>query len=300
MSRTWEDALQEFLYWKMAQGLSDTTIQDYRKHIRQFFNRYPDAFDEKYLKDRLLQYLAQPVKPATYNLRLIYLKVFIQWCMQEGIYCSNPIASFKRKKDEGRVCFIEEESFQKLLTLPDTSTYAGLRDYTLILLSLDTGIRPKEAFNLNISDFSFRTLNILIRPEIAKTRVGRTLPILSVTAQSVKKLISVRHPEWNDSTPVFCTCDGTYLNACTWGDRLEKYSKVLGVRVRPYDLRHGFALLYLRNGGHAFSLQRTMGHVSMAMTRKYVNLTETDMKEQHDLASPLKSLMQSKQRVRGT
>lgn len=214
-------------------------------------------------------------------------------CMGEGIFTFNPLSSFKKRKDEGRVCTLEEETLQKLLTLPNTNTFAGLRDYTLILLSLDTGIRPKEAFGLLISDCNFRTFSITVRAENAKTRVSRILPILQITAQSIKKLISARHTEWDESVPVFCSCDGTFLNACTWGDRLEIYSRALGVKVRPYDLRHCFALMYLRNGGHAFSLQRTMGHVTMAMTKKYINLTEADLREQHDLASPLNSLIKN-------
>lgn len=296
--KTWDDACQDFIHWKMAQGLSDTTINDYKKHIRQFFSRYPKAFDERYLKDGLLEYMSQPIKPATYNLRLVYLRAFLNWCVKEGIITSNPLVNFKRRKDPGRICTIEQETLQKLITLPNTKTYAGLRDYALIILTLDTGIRPKEAFSLKIEDVNFNSLTITVCPESAKIRVGRVLPILSKTARTIKKLIAARHPEWSDDVPVFCTCDGTFLNACTWGDRLEGYSKTLGVKIRPYDLRHAFALLYLRNGGHAFSLQKIMGHVTMSMTKRYVNLTDTDMQLQHDLASPLKSLIKRKHRVR--
>lgn len=76
LSKTWEDAMQEFIHWKMAQGLSETTVKDYKKHISQFFKRYPDAFDECFLKERLMEYMSQPIKPATYNLRLIYIRAF--------------------------------------------------------------------------------------------------------------------------------------------------------------------------------------------------------------------------------
>lgn len=61
----------------------------------------------------------------------------------------------------------------------------------------------------------------------------------------------------------------------------------LGRRVRGYDLRHVFALAFLRRGGNASALQRIMGHRTMDMTRRYVNLVQGDIREMHDKASPL-------------
>ncbi|RYD05021.1 hypothetical protein N752_11700 [Desulforamulus aquiferis] len=41
-----------------------------------------------------------------------------------------------------------------------------------------------------------------------------------------------------------------------------------------------------------------MGHTTLNMTKRYVNLTETDLKEQHTMASPLNFLIETKKRVR--
>jgi integrase len=101
--------------------------------------------------------------------------------------------------------------------LPNKKTFAGLRDYALILLILDTGIRPKEAFSLLVSDINLRNLNVVIRAENAKTRVSRTMPVMPATAQVIRDLIAARHPAWKDSVPVFCTADGTPLNAQNLG-----------------------------------------------------------------------------------
>ncbi|RYD05022.1 hypothetical protein N752_11705 [Desulforamulus aquiferis] len=106
---------------------------------------------------------------------------------------------------------------QQLLTLPNQKTFSGLRDFALIMLTLDTGIRPKEAFSLLESDINLKNYSVEVRAQIAKTRVSRSLPILPATAQVIKKLLSARHPDWNNNVPVFSTADGTFLNACTWG-----------------------------------------------------------------------------------
>ncbi len=87
------------------------------------------------------------------------------------------------------------------------------------------------------------------------------------------------------------------MNTQTWGDRLELYSKELGVKIRPYDLRHSFALLYLRNGGNAFGLQKELGHVDISMTKRYVNLSGNDLQDIYKTASPLNRLINNKKRV---
>jgi site-specific recombinase XerD len=88
------------------------------------------------------------------------------------------------------------------------------------------------------------------------------------------------------------------MNSFSWGNRLEAYSKKLGIWIRPYDLRHAFALQFLRNGGHALALQRTLGHTDLTMTKRYVALTEQDLRQQHTIASPLNTLLPQQHRVR--
>ncbi|NPV89229.1 MAG: site-specific integrase [Firmicutes bacterium] len=296
--QTWEDALQEFLWYKQAEGISETTANDYRTHISMFYKSFPAAYEEEQLKRSVLEYMAKPAKPAYYNLKLIYLRAFFNWSVKEGIYCSNPLTGFKKRKADGRVVNLTEESLRKLLSLPDKSTFAGLRDYTIFLISLDTGIRPKELFSLIPSDFNLRSLEVNVRSEISKTRSSRSLPLSPATAKAVRDLIAARHKSWDENTPVFCTIDGIMLSRSTWGKRMVEYSKKLGVKICPYFLRHAFALQFLRNGGHALALQRTLGHSDLSMTKRYIALTESDIRLQHHKASPLNKLIPKRNRVR--
>lgn len=294
---TWEDALQGFLFWKKAQGISKTTYDDYKRHVTYFFNRYPIGLLNATLKQSAIEYLSDDIKPATYNLRLIYLKAFFQWCVNEGYISTNPLAGLKARKTQSRIVNVNEDILQKLLSLPDKSTYAGLRDYVLLMFTLDTGLRPKEAMSLKLNDFDLKNCMVTVPAEEAKTRVTRSVPILPPTAKAINSLISSRHSEWSTDIPVFCSSEGTHLVRSSWRTRLNNYSDELGVKIRPYDLRHVFALLYLRNGGHAFGLQKTLGHTDMSMTRKYVNLTGQDLQDVHQKASPLQNILKRNARV---
>lgn len=218
--------------------------------------------------------------------------------MQQDYISENPLLSIKKKKDEGRIVNIPADVLRRLLELPDQTTFAGLRDLGLIMLTMDTGLRPKEALSLSIFDFNSTAHEIYITAANAKTRVSRTLPISSQTVKTIRLLIQARPPEWSEAAPIFCTCEGKKLNRHTWGDRLEKYSEILGFHIRPYDLRHSFALEYIRNGANALVLQRTLGHSDLTMTKRYVALTNNDLKEQHAAASPLSKLLPEVSRIK--
>ncbi len=118
--KTWEEALQEFLFWKQAQGLAERTLTDYRKQVSQLYHRHPEAYDPQKLKPVVLVYMSQEVKPATFNLRLVYLKAFFDWCIPEGICFENPLNGFRRRKTEDRVVNIEETVLSKLISLQHT------------------------------------------------------------------------------------------------------------------------------------------------------------------------------------
>lgn len=296
---TWEKALEAFLWWKQASGLSETTLKDYTDYVSRFFKNYPDSYqDENILKHAVYEYMGKSAKPAYYNLKLIYLKAFFTWCVDEGVLSANPLKSFKKRKAEGRVVNLDNETLKKLIDLPDKRTFAGLRDYCLIILTLDCGIRPKEAFSLLKTDIDFRALEIHIRAENAKTRTSRTLSILPIIAKKVRQLIDARHPAWDESIPVFCTVDGRPLDRKSWAARMRLYSERLEIKITPYYLRHAFALGFLRNHGNIFVLKQTLGHSSLTMSQNYLAITQADIREQHALASPLNNLLPQKNRVR--
>jgi len=270
--------LSEFITIKKVQGLRRRTIFDYQKNIHHFFQRYPDCLDDYHqLCHYVSKYFAvSDISPATINIWRAYLKSFFSYLVREGVIPKNPI-DFPQRKCECKARNISQEVLTELLKLPDKKTFPGLRDYSLILLTLDTGIRPGEALSLLTKDINLLSLEITIRNEIAKTKVTRTVPISALTATHLQKLLRAHLTTWGDIVPVFCSYESRPMLETSWGHRLKKYSDRLGYPVTPYSLRHSFALLYLRNGGNVFALQRTMGHDDLNMTKRYLALTGEDL-----------------------
>lgn len=292
-SRPWEDLLDEFLVYKSLQGISKNTYQDYVRTVNLLFKRFPDAWSSHISLERsLIEHLSQEgISPSTFNSRRAYLRTFLNWCVEKEYLTNNPIKDIKKRKEGSRVVAIDAEILQKLLEVPARETFVGLRDFTLILLTLDTGIRPSEALALKPNDFNLISGAMTIPAGAAKTRVSRTLSISEPTVEALRSLLNARPRSWSNKVTVFSTESGNQLSRHVWGDRLERHSKKVGVHIRPYDLRHAFSLEFIRNGASAFSLQKTLGHVDISMTKRYVALVDEDLKTDHKKASPAMKLL---------
>ena len=287
-------ALSSFLSVKTAEQKSPATLHHYRRFISQFYRLYPSAWDSPAnMRGAFLSWIAQSnIAPATYNLRFVYLRAFWHWCIDEGIQPAtpDPFRGLKRRHDAGKFRNIDPERVKELIALPDRKTWVGLRDYALILFTLDTATRPGEALQLTPADFELSSLVVTIPAHIAKTRKTRIIPFSPTTAAALRKFMLNRPPEWNDTSPVFASVTGRRLTCDRWGDRLKKYRLRDGFTFKPYDLRHAACTLHLRAGMNGETLQRLMGHSTPTMTQRYIHLTTDDLKKAQALTSPVELL----------
>ena len=283
-----EDILPQFILYKQASGLSDRTILDYKQRLGLFFLRCPDALNSP--RERTMEFLSAYKNPSTYNIYFAYLKVFWDWVQAEGYFKGDrhPLDGLKKRKPQGRIVQLTEKNIADVLSQPDKSRYTGLRDYCLICLQIDTGVRPGEALQLMPSDFSHEKKEIIIRAEVAKTRVSRVLPLSDPTVQTIQKLLTVR--PW-ENAPIFATETGTPYSVRSWSRRLNAYGKKCGLNITAYHLRHASALLLLRRGADAFTVQNMLGHSNMTMTRHYIDLTMQDVRRGHDNAGVMLAIV---------
>lgn len=284
----WEDQLFEFLLFKQADGRAPRTLKDYEKHITRFFHSFPEAagtYDN--LRHCVFTYLSEPIAPATRNLRLTNLRSFFRWCVEQGYLPADPTQGLKKSRTVDEVRHVSMQDIQTLLAQPKKTSYTGLRDYCMMLMQLDTAIRPGEMLQLNVEDVNLKIREVYVRPAVAKTRMARTLPISPFLAQVLERFLKVRPEYWGPNVPLFASEGGRPLTAHWWTKKFKSYAKQAGVSITPYSLRHTAAIELLRGGADAFSVQKFLGHTDLRTTRRYINLTQNDLKEVHALASPL-------------
>jgi len=294
---TWHDAMSRFLALRKAQGAAPRTIRGYEENIKAFFARYPTAWSPA-CRDCLLAYLSQEgISPATHNVRLKVLHPFFRFCVDQGIFDESPAEGLKYRRQEPRIVDHNTDDIRKVLSAIPEDTFAGLRDKTLFLLSLDCGLRPSEALQLLPSDIDLSACRVRIRAATSKTRTGRTVFFSGHVRRLLERLLAARPEEWHEGkAPTFCTSYGTPMDTHAWTVQLRRYAQKAGLpRFSAYDLRHQHAIDYLRNGGDAMTLQKGMGHATMDMTRQYLALSDDDLRTSHGKASPVNALLQKEE-----
>lgn len=292
---------KQFIFFKKAQGLSQRTMKDYNRSF-ELFERYytEDIIKLEDVKTALFE-MFDPLSngaPATFNVPFANLTCFFNWALYNNYITKDPLkmTGLKKKKDDGKIRNIPPDVVKKLINTIDINTYIGFRDYTLISLTLDTGIRPSEACGLELKDLDLEHAELTIRPLVAKTRTQRVLPLSYQTVEILRKFILIRESSW--ANYIFLSIDGKQINTNTWELRINKYSKEIGYKFTPYDLRHTFAIMYLKNGGNVFALQKLLGHTDLSMTKRYVKFVQSDINEQHLIASPINNFIQRTTRIK--
>lgn len=297
------DYHKQFISSKLLEGLSSRTLKDHELHMSYFkkylveeqrinLDRYVDIdIFRGYL---MFMVTEKRLNPCTINIRLRTLKCYLKWLFDEGHMEFNYSLKLKLvKTPEDTIKPLSDSDVKKMLKAPDKSTYSGYRDFSLMVLMLDCGIRVGEAMNLKISDVDLKTGLINVRAESAKTRIFRQLPISPKTCKLMKELVKIAQD--NKCDYIFQSTYGGHLDKNVVIQNFEKYGKKAGLKVRctPHVWRHTFSTNFVKSqNGDIFTLQRMLGHATLDMCRKYVQLENTDLIRKHDQAELLNKYLQ--------
>ena len=162
----------------------------------------------------------------------------------------------------------------------------GKRDKAIVLMLLDTGLRAGELSRLTVGDVQNEKVYVAPWRSGRKTKSRFVYLGRSTTRAIFRYMISRGHP--NEQEPLFLSRWEDPLNS----NSLRGMIKSLGIRAgvlkaHPHRFRHTFAIQYLRNGGDVFTLQRLLGHSSLEMVRRYLQVADRDAAKAHRSASPV-------------
>jgi site-specific recombinase XerD len=86
-----------------------------------------------------------------------------------------------KRCDRATVCFLTANEIDALLAAPDRTTWLGRRDYALLLLACQTGLRVSELTTLTRSDVHLG-VGVPVRCH-GKGRKDRTTPLIKTPAK---------------------------------------------------------------------------------------------------------------------
>lgn len=313
---TFEDLIQNHVHCLTTEGRSQKTIDWYTSNLKRFSrflksNNMPQSVTDigisevrlfiHHLQSEVVRWEDNPnirdtekLSPFSVQGYVRTIKAFWSWLLEEEYIKENPIARLKLPRVPHKViATFTQEQIQALIGNPDRRTPIGFRNYTIILLLIDTGIRLSELTNLEIENIDFSQYCMLIS---GKGNRERTVPYgVQVRRALWRYARDYRpHPASPKEKHLFLSEVGFPLRPRSVQSiikRIGERTGITGVRCSPHTLRHTFAKMYLLEGGDIFSLQKILGHASLEMVKVYLNLVSSDVSQQHRRFSPVDNMM---------
>jgi len=291
---------EKFLsYLQVIKNASVHTLRNYGMDLTDFQNfaqiEEIKAIDKRMIRGYLTHLNQKQATKRTILRRLSALRSFFKYLLKEGAISHNPLEEIDSPRLEKTIPSpLTYEEVERLFQQPDTQTYLGFRDRTIMELFYSSGLRISELVGLNRADFDATNLTLRIRGKGKKERV---IPITKNAAAWINSYLS--HPERilnSEHHQSEKNHDAIFLNK--WGDRLtvrsvdrnfQTFLKRSGLasKVTPHTIRHTIATHWLENGMDLKTIQILLGHSSLSTTTIYTKVSTKLKKVVYDKAHPL-------------
>jgi len=229
---------------------------------------------------------------STINLRLSALRAWCAWLVDQGYLSLDPASRVKliggevASKREG----LESSQINALLRQAQNSRDSA-RNYAIVQVLLQTGIRLSECSGLTFSDITFGERRGLLLVRAGKGNKVRSVPLNASAREALATYVAprlgIKKPsiktvaaEWPKPgtspafDPLFQSQKGGALTTSAMGQMIDDLVKAAGELVpaaaSAHTLRHTFARSYLvQYPGDVVGLATLLGHSSLDTTRLY-------------------------------
>lgn len=299
VSATIEETFKDFLISRKTKGLAEKTLQSYQSQFQAVARHLDVKMDIALLQKTDLDTMIIRMRDAglasnSINSYTRTLKSFFSWCNEQGITRLN-IPLYKAEETVKET--YSDTELAVLLKKPDIrkATFAEYRDWVIINFLLNCGSRAATVRAIQIRDVDLDSGMVFYRH--TKNRKAQVIPLCSAMIAILREYL--RHRGGDVTDFLFCTETGTQLTENGLRQSIARYNTRRGVQKTSIHLfRHTFARKYLIDcGGDAFTLQKLLGHSTLAMTKHYCAIFDADLTKNYDNFSPLEQMNSSKSRI---
>ena len=300
VSATIGETFSDFIISKKTKGLAEKTLQSYQAQFQAVARRLDVKMDIAMLQKADLDAMIISMRtvhlsPNSINSYTRTLKSFFSWCNEQGITRLN-IPLYKAEETVKET--YSDLELSALLKKPDIrkATFAEYRDWVIINFLLNCGSRATTVRAIQIRDVDLDGGVVFYRH--TKNRKTQAIPLCSAMVSILREYLRHRGGEAADF--LFCTETGSQLTENGLRQSIARYNTRRGVQKTSIHLfRHTIARKYLIDcGGDAFTLQKLLGHSTLAMTKHYCAIFDADLTKNYDNFSPLAQMKSNSTRIK--
>jgi site-specific recombinase XerD len=284
-----EELLAQFEEHLAQSALASATVVNYLADLRIFARWHADV---KEVASSLLEFTPDDVQefrrymqtneewaPATINRRLQAVRKFYSFAMETGLTESNPASEVQLipipEVDPPRALSPEEVT-SLLQAIQGGRPSLVKRDYAIIQLLLQTGIKLGELTGLRLPDVELRGdgEGVLLvgggNPRCGDGNKCRQVPLNSLVCAALRDYLRVR-PSLASAENLFLSQDGSCISKRTVQRLIRVYTEAAGLEgVSAHVLRHTFAVSTLEDTEDLALVARLLGHRCLETTAKYL------------------------------
>ena len=300
VSATIEETFSDFIISKKTKGLAEKTLQSYQSQFQAVARHMDVKMDIAMLQKADLDAMIISMRDASLSPNSINsytrtLKSFFSWCNEQGITRLN-IPLYKAEETVKET--YSDAELAALLKKPNIrkATFAEYRDWVIINFLLNCGSRAATVRAIQIRDVDLDGGMVFYRH--TKNRKAQVIPLCSAMVAILREYL--RHRGGEAADYLFCTETGSQLTENGLRQSIARYNTRRGVQKTSIHLfRHTFARKYLIDcGGDAFTLQKLLGHSTLAMTKHYCTIFDADLTKNYDNFSPLAQMKSNSTRIK--
>ena len=279
VSITFEQGCDRYILNCKQRNLREATINHYRQSYTQFYkyfdrNMLLSEISEQTYKDYVVHLCSIIENDVSVNSYLRDLITTIHFWMNEGF-----VPYFKMqaiKVDKHNIEIYSDSELKILLQKPDLKRckFTEYQCWVQTNFLFSTGVRQRSMINVKVKDVDL--YNNVVNINVTKNRKPQIVPISQTMANILKEYLKYRqHNSAEDY--LFCNVFGKQLTKSTNYNQLYTYNKNRGVETTGiHRYRHTFAKQWILNGGNVVTLQKILGHSSLAITQNYINVLVSD------------------------
>ena len=285
--------LQPFLDRLAAEDRSAATRRGYRYDLLQLSAWYAALHGSLPELSRLTEHdliawrqhmlTLRQLKASTINRRLEAVRRLLRWAEASGTVARSVAADVKtvRTTRNRKPIGLTAAEVHGLLRAAGASSHGlARRNYALVQLMLQTGLRIGEVAALRRADVTLRDRAGVIRVCHGKGLKEREVP-LNATARRALRQLHEHDPSARPEDPVFRSERNAPLPVRSIQNTiaaLVRRARLTRPGISAHSLRHTFALAWLhQHPGQLIELAQLLGHESLDTTATYTRVSAEDL-----------------------
>lgn len=286
-------------YLEVERGYSQYTVLNYMNDIDEFIEflkqkKYNGMVNctTNIARFFILDLSKKGMKSTSISRKLSSLRGLYRFMVREGYVTYNifnEVNSPKKSKLLPKQLYADE--IEAMFDSINCKTVIGRRNYCILEMLYDTGMRVSELCNLDITDIDYSLNYIKV---YGKGKKERIVPMIDSLKSALQDYISFSRSELlmkekkERTTKLFLNHRGGPLT--TRGVRvvLDEITNDTSekIKIHPHMIRHSFATHLLNGGADLRSVQSLLGHVNLSTTQIYTHISKEQLINEYQKFHP--------------